>query len=142
MNIELPSALQSGDATIVLKRNGEILFSQFGRGIAPALTLLDAHPTLLRGAEVYDTIIGKAAASLFILGGAAFVWGQTMSQSAKSLLERYGIPCACKILTPEIINRQGTGLCPFEQAVLCLETPEECLPVIRATLDALRRSVK
>lgn len=136
------SLLSRGEASIVLKKDGDIVFSQFGRGIGPALTLFDEHPALLRGAEVYDTIVGKAAASLFLLGGAAFVWGQTMSRSAEALLTRYGVPCACQTLTDEIINRQGTGLCPFEQAVLPFRTPEECLPVIRATLRTLKSSQK
>ena len=32
----------------------------------------------------------------------------------------------------------GTGLCPFEQAVLAVDAPEDCLPVIRETLAKLR----
>ena len=128
----------SSKATLVLKKDGEIVLTHFGRGIGPALMLLDEQPELLQGAEVYDTIIGKAAASLFILGGAAYVYGETMSVSAAALLDEHGIANSCKIRAPEIINRQGTGLCPFEQAVLHIEAPENCLPVIRSTLQVLR----
>ena len=39
-------------------------------------------------------------------------------------------------------NRQGTGLCPFEQAVLELQKPEDCLPVIRQTLARLMAGKK
>ena len=35
------------------------------------------------------------------------------------------------------VNRQATGLSPFEQAVLAMERPEDCLPVVRATLARL-----
>ena len=44
---------------------------------------------------------------------------------------------ACETKTEKLLNRQGTGLCPFEQAVLELERPEDCLPVVRATLARL-----
>ena len=43
----------------------------------------------------------------------------------------------CETKTEKLLNRQGTGLCPFEQAVLELERPEDCLPVVRATLARL-----
>lgn len=138
MDQEIQRLFDSGEATIVLKKDGKIVFSQFGRGIGPALGLYDGQPELLRGAEVYDTIIGKAAASVFVLGQVAYVYGDTMSRSAAALLEAHGITHGCRVLADEIINRAGTGLCPFEQAVLNVEEPEQCLPVIRTTLAALR----
>lgn len=142
MDTEILRLLESGTATLAVKKKGALAFQHFGRGIGPALMLLEEQPELLRGAEVYDTIIGKAAASLFILGGAAYVYGQTMSQSAAELLTRYGVPHDCRDCPSQIINRAGTGLCPFEQAVLEVETPEACLPVIRTTLAALRQHTK
>ena len=138
MKTEILSLLESGAATLALCKDQKLVFSRFGRGIAPALELLDEHAALLQGADVYDLIIGKAAASVFILGGAKSVFGMTMSDSAIALLQQYGIPCSWQTRTEQIINRRGTGLCPFEQAVLNLQTPEDCLPVIRQTLQALR----
>lgn len=140
MDQEILDLFTSQRASIALKKNGRIVFSEFGRGIGPALTLYDKQPELLRGAEVFDTIVGKAAASIFILGGVRAVFGLTMSDAAARLLTRYGVACSCETRTPQIINRMGTGLCPFEQAVLNIETPEACLPVIRETLTRLRAS--
>ena len=66
------------------------------------------------------------------------VYGQTMSASAAALLARYGVPYSFETKTDQIINRMGTGLCPFEQAVLEIDDPADCLPVIRETLARLR----
>ena len=53
-----------------------------------------------------------------------------------------GVACACHTKTEKLLNRQGTGLCPFEQAVLELQKPEDCLPVIRQTLARLMAGKK
>lgn len=140
MDTEILSLFASGQASIALKKDGALIYRHFGRGIRPALELLDSHPDLLAGADVFDLIVGKAAASVFILGGAKSVFALTMSDSAIALLQAHGIPCSWRTRTDQIINRTGTGLCPFEQAVLTLETPEDCLPVIRETLQRITKT--
>ena len=107
MKLENLSALfENGAYTLVLQKDGETIYKDFGRGVGPALRVYDTQPELLRGAEVCDTIVGKAAAAIYIL------------------------------------NPQGTGLCPFEQAVLELQKSEDCLPVIRQTLARLMAGKK
>mgnify|MGYP004631369137 FL=1 len=135
---EILASLASGDATFALVQNGQIVHKVFGRGVGPALAALDEHPDLLRGAVVYDTIVGKAAAALFVLGGAQSVYAETISDAAVALLQEAGVACCWQTRTGQIINRRGDGLCPFEQAVLTCQTPEACLPVIRQTLARLR----
>ena len=138
MDRDILSLFTSQSASIALKKDGAIVYSHYGRGIAPALELYDHHPEVLHGADVFDLIVGKAAASIFILGGAKSVSALTISEAAANLLIQYHIPCSWQEKTKEIINRQGTGLCPFEQAVLSAQSAEECLPLIRSTLQFLR----
>ena len=138
MNTENLSALfENGAYTLVVQKNGVTVHKDFGRGVGPALRVFDAQPELLKGALVCDTIVGKAAAAIYLLGGAAGVYAETMSVAAADFLTANGVDCACETKTEKLLNRQGTGLCPFEQAVLELERPEDCLPVIRATLARL-----
>lgn len=139
MEQDIQELFSSQKATIALKKDGKLIYSHFGRGISPALTLLDTQPELLRGSDVFDTIVGKAAASIFILAGVNSVNAQTISDSAAGLLAQYGVACRYETKTEQIINRTGTGLCPFEQAVLALNTPEQCLPCIRQTLAQLQK---
>ena len=143
MKLENLSALfENGTYTLVLQKDGETIYKDFGRGVGPALRVYDTQPELLRGAEVCDTIVGKAAAAIYILGGAAGVYAETMSAAAMELLMANGVDCACREKTETLLNRQGTGLCPFEQAVLELEKPENCLRVIRATLARMMAGKK
>ena len=146
MNTENLSALfENGAYTLVVQKNGVTVHKDFGRFFQQVLYLLcrsrlrvfDAQPELLKDALVCDTIVGKAAAAIYILGGAAGVYAETMSAAAADFLTANGVDCACETKTEKLLNRQGTGLCPFEQAVLELERPEDCLPVIRATLARL-----
>ena len=139
MNEEFLNLLDNQTVSLLVCKDGQEIFRTFGRGIRPALALLDETPELLRGAEVYDWVVGKAAASIFLLGGAASVSAGTMSESAAALLSAHGVACFSRVRTPQIINRTGTGLCPFEQAVLNVKAPEDCLPVIRQTLARLMR---
>lgn len=61
MKLENLSALfENGTYTLVLQKDGETIYKDFGRGVGPALRVYDTQPELLRGAEVCDTIVGKA----------------------------------------------------------------------------------
>ena len=143
MNTEILSALfENGAYTLVVQKGGVTVHKDFGRGVGPALRVYDTQPELLRGAEVCDTIVGKAAAAIYILAGASGVYAETMSAAAVDFLTANGVACACHTKTEKLLNRQGTGLCPFEQAVLELQKPEDCLPVIRQTLARLMAGKK
>ena len=123
------------------KRFLAFLAEKYGEGTTLVWQKSDAYPGGFRleaGAEVYDTIVGKAAAALFILGGVRAVYAETISDSAVALLERAGVECRWGVRTGQIVNRTGDGLCPFEQAVLGCAEPADCLPVIRETLARLR----
>ena len=86
MKLENLSALfENGTYTLVLQKDGETIYKDFGRGVGPALRVYDTQPELLRGAEVCDTIVGKAAAAIYILAGAFGVYAETMSAAAVDL---------------------------------------------------------
>ena len=56
MKLENLSALfENGAYTLVLQKDGETIYKDFGRGVGPALRVYDTQPELLRGAEVCDT---------------------------------------------------------------------------------------
>ena len=135
---EVLEKFRDGAATFCVEKHGALVYEEYGRGIGPALSAYTSQKALLEGACVYDTIVGKAAASLFVLAKVRAVYGETMSELAAALLESHGIAVRYAVLTGQIINRRGDGLCPFEQAVLSCSTAEECLPVIRRTMQTLK----
>ena len=69
--------------------------------------------------------------ALYVLLGVKEVWAGVMSEAAAEVLIRHGIACAQDKLVDHIINRSGTGICPFEEAVLEIHTPAEALAAIR-----------
>ena len=54
-----------------------------------------------------------------------------MSHPAAEVLQAYGIHADAETLVEGIINRAGTGPCPFEAAVMGIQDAEEALIAIR-----------
>jgi len=131
--------IQSRIAALVVIKRGKIVFEDTRQGIAAALELLENNPQLLRGAIVVDKVVGKAAASLFILGKARFVYGLTLSRPAKSVLEGAGVSTGFLDIADVIKDRQKTGVCPIEQSVYDISSAEDALPAIKTCLAELRR---
>ena len=123
--------------SLAVFRDGEVIKTAAGRGVSPLLNLFDALPETLRGAAVADQIIGKAAAMILAAAGAAAVYGAVMSEAGRDCLRAHGIPTACAVLTPHILNRQGDGLCPIEQSVAAEVDPAAGVEKIRRRLAEL-----
>lgn len=117
---------------IVATKDGKIVARERGRGISPALKLYRAG--LLSGAAVADKIVGRAASAIFIAGGVVSVRADVMSVGAAQFLSAHGIPAEADVVTPQIINRRGTGPCPMEAAVEGMSDPREMVSAIERKL--------
>jgi hypothetical protein len=129
--------IEEEDVPCVFVRDGAIVKNGDGTGVRPLILAWETEPELLRGAVIVDKIVGKAAAMLAVLGGAAGVYGITMSAAARDYLAAHGIPAEYGTLTERIANRMGTGLCPMETAVLTLDDPAEGLAALKAAMARL-----
>lgn len=107
------------------------------RGVKDLYLLLKEEPEFLRGAFVADKVVGKAAASLMILGGISGLHADVASEPAMSLLKSCGVDAECTECVPHVINRSGTDWCPLEKRCFGLETPQECLASIEEFLAGL-----
>ena len=114
------------------------IYSSVRRGVAPLLGWLDEGISF-QDYFVADKVIGKGAAFLYILLNAENVFGQVVSEHAYKVLKEHGINITYGELVPAIQNRDRTGFCPIESAVLQIEEPGKALSVIRDTLEQLRR---
>lgn len=47
------------------------------------------------------------------------------------MLSRFGVDHSYNVLTEGIVNREGTGPCPMEQAVKDIDDPREAFEAIR-----------
>lgn len=106
---------------------GEVpLFESSEGGMKPLLEALRIlGRSRLRGTVVVDKIVGKAAALLMAHFRPKEVYCGTLSRRGEGILARYGIPYNAERIVPEICRPASDDLCPFEEAVLDVETPLE-----------------
>lgn len=138
MNSDLTKAaalLNSGAYTCVLCR-GDAVFTGTERGVRPLLGWLDGGVDL-NGFSAADRVVGKAAAFLYVLLGAAAVYAPVMSEAATSVLAENGIQAHCGQTVKQIVNRAGTGICPMEEAVAEIAEPAAAAAAIKARLISL-----
>lgn len=121
--------LESGNYTCVVCKEAAI-YTTTQRGVAPLLNWLDTG-TDLSGFSAADRVVGRGAAFLYCLLGVKEVFARVMSHPAAEVLRSYGINAGADSFVEGIINREGTGPCPFEAAVMDIQHAEEALNAIR-----------
>lgn len=124
--------LEEGSYTCVVRR-GDTVYTATERGVKPLLNWLDSGLDL-RGFCAADRVVGRATAYLYALLGVSEVYARVMSRPAAEVLTEHGISWEAGTLTDGIINRRGTGPCPFEAAVLGITNAREALTAIRTKL--------
>lgn len=121
--------LESGNYTCVVCC-GDVVYTTSQRGVAPLLNWLDTG-TDLAGFSAADRVVGRGAAFLYCLLGVKEVYARVMSHPAAEVLQSYGIRASADTFAQSIINREGTGPCPFEAAVMDIQDAQKALNAIR-----------
>ena len=121
--------LESGNYTCVVCKD-DTTHTATERGVKPLLNWLDSGLDL-NGFCAGDRVVGRATAFLYSLLGVKGGYARVMSHPAREVLESYGISAHPQQLVDGIINRQGTGPCPFEAAVMDITDAAEALEAIR-----------
>ena len=121
--------LDSGNYTCVVCKE-DLVYTTSHRGVAPLLNWLDSR-TNLQGFSAADRVVGRGAAFLYCLLRVKEVHARVMSQPAAEVLRAYGILASADTFVEGIINRSGTGPCPFEAAVMDIQQADQALIAIR-----------
>lgn len=140
MNLNLERAkkmLEEQNFTCVLCKDDDV-FSSRERGISPLLSLLDSGKPLENYCAA-DKVVGKGAAYIYVLLKIKSLYAGTLSESAEEVLKRCGIEVYFSEKVKRILNRDKTGFCPIESAVLESDSPEDALFQIRKKLEELRK---
>ncbi len=116
------SLLSDGGYTCVLVKCGEQYTSK-ERGVKPLAIWLESR-TDFHGYSAADKVVGKATAFLYCLAGISALYAAVISEPALDVLASAGILVEYDTLAPNIINRRGDGICPFELAVLDIKDAE------------------
>lgn len=128
-------ALNGGDYTCVLCK-GDVVYTSTQRGVKPLVEWIDSGVDL-NGFSAADKIVGKAAAFLYVLLGVKAVYAHVMSEAAIRVLSENGIECRCDTSVEKIINRANTGICPMEEAVGGISSPNEALTAVKQKMRQL-----
>ena len=129
------SHLDSGSYTCVVCKDQTLYFST-DRGVKPLLNWLDSGIDM-RGFSAADKVVGRATAFLYCLLGVTAVHANVMSRPAAQVLQENGISAHWGTLVDGIINRRGTGPCPFEAAVMDIQDSDEALTAIRRKMEQM-----
>lgn len=130
------SLLKSGGYTCVVCRE-DVVHTATERGVKPLLNWVDTGLNL-NGFSAADRVVGRGAAFLYCLLGVREVYAHVMSRPAAEVLEHHGIAVFSGTLVDGIINRKGTGPCPFEDAVLAIDDAQTALRAIRAKMAQMQ----
>jgi glycerol-3-phosphate O-acyltransferase len=123
---------------LIILKEDKTLFTSSEEGMKPLIEAINrVGISTLEDAIVVDKIVGKAAALLISYFRAKKVHCIVLSKKGRTVLENHSIKHYEERLTPEIMNRRGTALCPFEQAVMDVDDPQEGYERVSTTLKAL-----
>jgi hypothetical protein len=130
--------LRQEELNLILVKEDTTLFTSSEEGMKPLIEAINQiGVSTLEGVIVIDKIVGKAAALLISYFKAKEVYCIILSKKGKTVLDTHRIRHYEERLTPEIMNRKGTDLCPFEQAVKDVNDPREGYERLSTTLEAL-----
>ena len=138
---DIERAVKNLDGHTISLCKGRMVLTCDKRGIAPMMDFI-ADGVDLAGYSVADLVVGKAAAMLFVKTGIREVYAKTMSVGARTVLDKFGLGYQYDKLADNIINRDGTDICPMEKAAANVSDPNEAYVCIKKQLALLRAQQK
>ena len=137
MNHYLEILEETGNSLMIYK-NGELLFESSLKGIRPHLKAIDELGEKLEGSLMVDKILGRAAAFLVVYSKATEAITAVLSTPGKRVLEKYGIKFSYREEVPHIKMENGVIYCPFERMVQGIEDPDEAYRAIAEKMNSFK----
>ena len=114
-----------------------IFYTSNDIGVKPILSKINEDINFYKNADIEDTVVGKAAACLYVLAKIKFVYAHTLSEPAKIYLEKNNVSFKYDKLVKEIRNRPNTDMCPLEKSVIHIEDPVAAKIALENTIKEL-----
>lgn len=125
MTLETLLEIQEKENYTLVGAKEDDIYTSTAHGIRPIMMKIKNDPLYFQGCTMCDKIVGKAAAMLFARSQIAYLYAHTLSEAGQAILEKYKIPYSYGTLAKEIINRDGTDMCPMEKTVLNIDDLDE-----------------
>lgn len=133
------STLENEAATLVVVKDGRIIFKTNASGMRGLLQAIEALSHKICGASIADSIVGRAAALLLAHAKVKDAYAAILSEGGLKILEANGIKYEFGRIVPWILNRSQTDLCPFEKLSLSIESPGEAYEKLREFEESMSR---
>jgi len=127
--------LKQKNLDLVIAKNGRIVFENGFQGIRGLLRAIEKLGKESIGSSVADRIVGRAAAMLCAYSKAASVFAVTVSEEGIKVLEDNKVFYRFENRVPNILNQEGTDICPFEKLVTSFTKPEEAYKKLKFFVD-------
>ena len=120
--------LRDGGHTAVLLKGDEVFVTDL-RGVKPLVAWLKSGVDF-SGYYGADKVVGRGAGFLYALLKVKALHANVVSRGAVEVLKAHNIAVEYDVLVDNIINREGTGICPFEEAVSDVSDADEAYKIV------------
>ena len=132
--------LESNGYTCVIS-DGTDVYTSTLRGVKPLVQFLE-NGAIPSGLSAADKVVGKATAYLYVLLKVKELYSQIISEPALAVLQANGIRVQYGQMVPNIINRKGDGICPFEMAVMEITDPAMAYDAILRKMQEMNITIQ
>lgn len=138
---ELSEILVSCGCSLVVRSAGGDITTYSKKGVRDLIWLIDNEPGRLRGADVADKVVGKAAAGLMVNAGVRSVYAKVISILAVEVLKSASVAFSYDDLTDRITVPEGDTRCRLEDIVEKAENPRQIETMLRKHFEERQLSV-
>lgn len=128
--------LHSKSLTMAIVKEGRILYASRSKGIVAFIKAIEELKKALENSSLADKVAGRAIALLTTYVGIGAVYAEVISEGAVEVFQKFKIPYCYARKVAAIMNREGTGPCPFERAVRSIEDPELAFLKLKKMIEA------
>lgn len=133
------NALKNEAATLVIVKDGKVLFRTSEPGMRGLLQAIEALKHKIRGASIADSVIGRAAALLLAYSKVKEAYAVLLSEEGLKVLKANSINYEFEKTVPWILNRSQTDLCPFEKLSMDIESSAEAYEKLKKFEESMSR---
>ena len=134
--------LKENDLNLVIVKNGTVIFETKEHGIKGFLQAIEKLDKNLVAASAADKIAGVAAAKLIVYAGLTSVFALTISEEGIKVLADNNISYGFEKNVPTVLNRDKSGVCPFEKMAMASRNSEEAYTKLNACMKEMSGSTK
>jgi hypothetical protein len=124
--------------TLSVVKDRMIIYESTTHGISGFLKAIEEFGDRLPEASVADRVVGKAIAFLCVYARVENVYATILSKTARSLLEENGMRIEWDELVENVLDRNVSGTCPFENLSSEMVDPQEAYKKLKALQDSLK----